>query len=128
LEPHFFLFIRARACHNQDKLLTDTKKWACQIAPFLEPMEITSVAGDHFCSRSETFFFPLSMADVALWLGPYMSISSKTSFVQGPKRSENAGKSQQTNNNTKLPDDCSRSETSFNGLGRPPQTQIETQN
>ena len=37
------------------------------------------------------------MADVALWLGPYMSISSKTPFVQGPKRPGNAGKSQQTN-------------------------------
>ena len=35
------------------------------------------------------------MADVALWLGPYMSISSKQ-VVQGPKRSDNAGKSQQT--------------------------------
>ena len=29
------------------------------------------------------------MADVALWLGPYMSISSpNASFVQGPKRSD----------------------------------------
>ena len=25
-------------------------------------------------------FFPSSLADVALWLGPYMSISSKISF------------------------------------------------
>ena len=45
------------------------------------------------------------MADVALWLGPYMSISSKTSLYKDPKRSDNAGKSQQTKNNTKQPDD-----------------------
>ena len=50
-------------------------------------------------------FFSSSMADVALWLGSYMSISSKTSFVQGPKRSGNAGKSQQTNHHTDKPDD-----------------------
>ena len=50
-------------------------------------------------------FFSSSMADVALWLGSYMSISSKMSFVQGPKRSGNAGKSQQTNHHTDQPDD-----------------------
>ena len=45
------------------------------------------------------------MADVALWLGPYMSISSKNVIVQGPKRPGNAGKSQQTNLHTDQPDD-----------------------
>ena len=42
-------------------------------------------------------FFSSSMADVALWLGPYMSISSKTSICTRTKESGNAGKSQQTN-------------------------------
>ena len=31
-------------------------------------------------------FFPSSMADVALWLGPYMSISCKTSICTRTKR------------------------------------------
>ena len=33
----------------------------------------------------DPIFFSSSVADVALWLGPYMSISSKMLFVQGPK-------------------------------------------
>ena len=41
-----------------------------------------------------SFFFPSSMADVALWLGPYRSISSQKR-LQGPRRSISAGKSQQ---------------------------------
>ena len=45
------------------------------------------------------------MADVALWLGPYMSISCKRQFVQGPKGSGNAGKSPQTKQHKDQPDD-----------------------
>ena len=32
---------------------------------------------------------------MSLWLGPYMSIAAKTTFVQGPRRSRSAGKLQQ---------------------------------
>ena len=51
------------------------------------------------------FFFSSSMADVALWLGPYMSISSKTSLYKDPK-----GPAMQANHNKpkttqKKPDD-----------------------
>ena len=50
-------------------------------------------------------FFSSSMADVALWLGPYMSISSKTSLYKDPK-----GPAMQANHNKpkttqKKPDD-----------------------
>ena len=45
------------------------------------------------------------MADVALWLGPYMSISSENAICTRPKRPGNAGKSQQTNHHTDQPDD-----------------------
>ena len=50
-------------------------------------------------------FFSSSIADVALWLGPYMSISSKNIIVQGPKRSGSAGKTRQTKKHTPKPDD-----------------------
>ena len=49
--------------------------------------------------------FSSSVADVALWLGPYMSISSRMQFVQGPHRSRNEGKSHQTKKPTNQPDD-----------------------
>ena len=50
-------------------------------------------------------FFSSSVADVALWLGPYMSISSRMQFVQGPHGSRNEGKSHQTKKPTNQPDD-----------------------
>ena len=73
---------------------------------FFRPALIVLVWGVFWfvCVPVGVLFFSSSMADVALWLGPYMSISSKTSFVQGPKRPENAGKSQQTNHHTDQPD------------------------
>jgi hypothetical protein len=36
--------------------------------------------------QSDIFFFPSGMADVALWLGPYMSISRKKSICTRTKR------------------------------------------
>ena len=49
-----------------------------------------------FCTSSKVryVFFSSSMADVALWLGPYMSISSKTSLYKDPK-----GPTMQANHN-----------------------------
>ena len=57
------------------------------------------------CTTQAAIFFSSSVADVALWLGPYMSISGKTSLCTRTKRSGNAGKSQQPQNHTTQPDD-----------------------
>ena len=46
--------------------------------------------------RMQAFFFPSSMADVALWLGPYMSISSKNVICT---RTEKARKCRQITTN-----------------------------
>ena len=35
--------------------------------------------------EGQEYFFSSSMADVALWLGPYMSISSKILLYKDPK-------------------------------------------
>ena len=39
----------------------------------------------HTTPKPKPIFFSSSVADVALWLGPYMSISRRMQFVQGPK-------------------------------------------
>jgi len=45
------------------------------------------------------------MADVALWLGPYMSISSKTSLYKDQKGPTMQANHNKPKNNTKQPDD-----------------------
>ena len=52
-----------------------------------------------------SFFFFLEFADVALRLGPYMSISCEKMFVQGHSWSTIAGRSKQTNKSTKTTKD-----------------------
>ena len=49
---------------------------------FLAP---TSQATTQFADRRAGIFFSSSLADVALWLGPYMSISGKTSLCTRTK-------------------------------------------
>ena len=45
------------------------------------------------------------MADVALWLGPYMSISSQNDICTRTQKVQSSGKSQQTKNHTRHQDD-----------------------
>ena len=55
-------------------------------------LRLAEKLAQYICSltrRAESLaFFSSSLADVALWLGPYMSISSQTSFVQDQKGPE----------------------------------------
>ena len=57
------------------------------------------------CDQTGKLFFSSSMADVALWLGPYMSISSKNVICTRTEKVRNAGKSRQKNQYTDQPDD-----------------------
>ena len=85
----------------------------CVVALFLNKIDLETIAcgaersvGNCRPKRSHSktkFFFP-RLANVALWLGPYMSISGKRHFVQGAKRSGNADKSQQPQQHTTQPD------------------------
>ena len=58
-----------------------------------------------FCECQFCFFFPSSMADVALWLGPYMSISSKKVICTRTEKVRNCRQIITTPHHTKQPDD-----------------------